>query len=78
MIRVRLFAALADAAGIDRVEVEAATVAALRASLAERFGPTFAARLERSRAWVDGDDVDEQAPLPDGAEVALLPPFAGG
>lgn len=78
MIRVRLFAALADAAGTDRVEVEAATVADLRRQLADRFGEPFAARLARSRAWVDGEDADPDERLLDGCEVALLPPFAGG
>lgn len=78
MIRVRLFAALADAAGVDRLEVEASTVAELRELLAGRYGEPFATRLTRSRAWVDGDDVAADAPLPPGVEVALLPPFAGG
>lgn len=78
MIRVRLFAALADAAGVDRCEVEAGSMAEVRTVLSDRFGEPFAGRLARSRAWVDGEDVAMDAPLADGVEVALLPPFAGG
>ncbi len=78
VVHVRLFAALADAAGTDRLTTSAGTVAQLRRELAERFGEPFTTRLSRSRAWVDGEDVDKDAPLPDGVEVALLPPFAGG
>lgn len=77
-VRVRLFAALADAAGTDRTTVEAATVAQLREVLAARYGQPFSDRLARSRAWVDGEDVAPDAPLAAGVEVALLPPFAGG
>lgn len=77
-VHVRLFAALAQAAGTDRLTVEASTIAELRASLAQQFGEPFAGRLARSRAWVDGEDHDPDAPLADGVEVALLPPFAGG
>ncbi|MFT5223345.1 MAG: molybdopterin converting factor small subunit [Glaciecola sp.] len=79
MIRVRLFAALAEAAGADRLEVDdVASVTELRATLAARFGEPFAGRLARSRAWVDGEDIDPDAPLGGGVEIALLPPFAGG
>jgi len=77
-VKVRLFAALRDAAGTAEITVQAATLAEVRAQLSERFGPTFTARLERSRAWVGGLDVALDHALSDGDEVAILPPFAGG
>lgn len=78
-VQVRLFAALADAAGTERLTVEdVATLTELRDALSARFGEPFTGRLARSRAWVDGEDLDPASPLADGVEVALLPPFAGG
>jgi molybdopterin synthase catalytic subunit len=78
-IRVLYFAAARDAAGLSS-EVLApvpATVGALRARLlAER--PGLARVLPRCRIAVDEDFVEDDAPLRDGAEVALVPPVAGG
>ena len=81
VVTVKLFAALRDAAGTGAVEVPAGQpLSAVLADLGERFGSTFARRVELAAVMVDGDpaDVESPAPLPAGAEVALLPPFAGG
>jgi molybdopterin converting factor small subunit len=79
---VRLFAALRDAAGTDVVEVGAPVpLVELLADLEGRFGRRFAERLALAAAMVDGtpaDKADGDAVVPAGAEVALLPPFAGG
>jgi molybdopterin synthase catalytic subunit len=78
-ITVLYFAGARDAAGTSR-EILAdvpATVRALRAALAAthpRLGPILA----RSRISVDQEFADDDAPLRDGAEVALIPPVAGG
>lgn len=80
-VSVKLFAALRDAAGTGEVSLPApTTMAQVCRELAERFGPRFAARLEVAAGMVDGIPTDQESTdeIPPGAEVALLPPFAGG
>ncbi len=78
-LRILYFAAARDAAGVAREELAEppATVAALRAALAARH-PGLARLLPRCRIAVDEAVADDQAALPDGAEVAVVPPVAGG
>jgi sulfur-carrier protein len=56
--------------------VTAGDLAALRAALGQQ--PALAPVLEVAALLVDGQTVDEHAPLVDGAVVDVLPPFAGG
>lgn len=78
-VKVLLFAALRESAGMASLEVEADSVAELLDQLRERFGEPFATRLDVASVLVDGQVVHSgSAPLADGAEVALLPPFSGG
>lgn len=80
-VRVRLFAALREAAGSEWVEVEATTPAALIAELGDRFGDVMVRRLRVATLLVDGDSVakrDTEVDLSTADEVVLLPPFAGG
>lgn len=79
-VRVRLFAALRDAAGEAECRLEPASVALLLERLRARYGETFAARLAIATILVDGQVVRPGAALevPDGAELALLPPVSGG
>jgi molybdopterin synthase catalytic subunit len=78
-ITVLFFAGARDAAGTSRETLVStpATVGDLRRRLAEahpRLGPVLA----RSRIAVDQDFAADDAPLRDGAEVAVVPPVAGG
>jgi molybdopterin synthase catalytic subunit len=77
-VTVLFFAAARDAAGVAREPLHPAppTVGALRRLLAGR--PGLAPVLARSRIAVDGEFAGDEAPLPDGAEVAIIPPVAGG
>jgi molybdopterin synthase sulfur carrier subunit len=79
-VTVRLFAALRDAAGTAQVEVPADTVAAIVAGLCDRFGEPFTSRVTVASGMLDGSRValDDDVDVPDGAELALLPPFSGG
>jgi len=78
-IRVLYFAAARDAAGVtgESLSPVPATVGALRTRLAAER-PGLARVLPRCRIAVDQDFVEDEAPLADGAEVALVPPVAGG
>lgn len=80
-VRVRLFAALREAAGAEWLEVEATTAAALITELGDRFGDVMVSRLRVATLLVDGDSVpkqDTEVDLTAADEVVLLPPFAGG
>jgi molybdopterin synthase sulfur carrier subunit len=79
MVRIRLFAALREAAGVAEVEAPPAPLQAILDELGDRFGDRFAAVLGYSSVLVDGERWrDPSTPVPDGAELALLPPFSGG
>jgi MoaE-MoaD fusion protein len=78
-VTVLFFAAARDAAGAARevLDPPPATVGALRAALAARR-PGLARLLPRCRLAVDQEFAPDDAPLADGAEVAVVPPVAGG
>ncbi|HEY2959244.1 MAG TPA: MoaD/ThiS family protein [Actinomycetota bacterium] len=79
MVRVRLFAALREAAGIAEVEVAPGTLGSVLADVRGRFDERFDAVLGYASVLVDGERRSDPASLvPDGAELALLPPFSGG
>lgn len=79
-VRVRLFAALRDAAGTGQTSVEATTVAGLVKELRTRYGEPFVGRLAASRVIVNTRQVphDSDVALSERDEVVLLPPFSGG
>ncbi len=78
-VTVLLFAAARDAAGAARLTLDPApaTAGALRAALAAAH-PGLARLLPRCRLAVDQEFAPDEAPLRDGAEVAVVPPVAGG
>ena len=79
-IEVRAFGGLAELAGGATLRVElpaGATVAELRTALACAH-PRLAPLLARCAVAVDLEVVLPTHPLHDGAEVAVLPPVAGG
>lgn len=78
MIRVRLFAALREAAGASEVEVEGRDVAQLVEDLSSRYGPRFGKIAQVSSFVVNGERASRSTILADGDEVAFLPPVSGG
>ncbi len=78
-VHVLYFAGARDAAGAARETIAdaPATVGALRGVLAA-VHPRLAAVLARSRIAVDEEFASDDAPLRDGAEVAIVPPVSGG
>ena len=77
-IRVRYFAAAADAAGREEeVLVDVATAGDLRGLLIERYGEPMARVLANGSFLIDGVvSRDDSARV--GSRADVLPPFAGG
>ena len=77
---VRYFAGARAAAGVaEDLAPDGLSLDELTAELAERRGERLAAVFKIASFLVDGVAWhDRQAPLPAGATVDVLPPFAGG
>ena len=78
-LRVSLFAGMALAVDHRSVDLtwSGGTAAALRSRLATEF-PAAAALLARSAVAVGNAYVADDAPVPGGADVAIIPPVSGG
>ena len=78
-VTVRLFAAAAEAVGADQLELPATTVRDVVTALVAAGGPDTPAVLDRCSFLVGGLRAGTaDAPVPAGAVVDVLPPFAGG
>ncbi|MDP8969319.1 MAG: MoaD/ThiS family protein [Actinomycetota bacterium] len=79
-VRVRMFAALREAAGRGETRVEPGRLPAVLDDLRARYGEPFTARLALCSVLLDGSTVqpDGDVEVVDGAELALLPPVSGG
>lgn len=77
-IRVRLFAALREAAGTSEVQVSGQTVGELADALAAAHGERFAKVASVSSFVVNGERATRVTPVAEGDEVAILPPVSGG
>jgi molybdopterin converting factor small subunit len=75
-VTVRYWAGAQRAAGVERESLTAATVGELRAQLAAR--PALARVAAVASFLVDGQQASEATALRQGAEIDILPPFAGG
>lgn len=74
-MEVLLFGLIAEAAGTDRIQVNATSIQELRELLVERVpslkGLSYSVAVDRSL-------VHENLALNGNEEIAVLPPFAGG
>jgi sulfur-carrier protein len=80
-VAVRFFAGARAAAGVaeDKIELpDGATVATLVTLLVEDHGPGLARVLAASTFLLDEVAGGAERTLYDGAQVDVLPPFAGG
>lgn len=79
VVTVRSFGALRELVGQHR-SLEAEHVAGLLDLLAAEHGDEFRRRMARATVVVGETTTahDDTTPLAPGAEVVLLPPFAGG
>lgn len=82
MIRheILLFAGLREAARRDAITIELPADARVRDLLAAvaREHPELAAGLPPCRVAIDQTFADQEAPVPEGSEIALIPPVSGG
>lgn len=76
-MRVKLFAAIRDAAGVDVVVVEANTVAEVAEQLRNRW-PAIALLIDRSRFAVNQVFARPETAIGENDEVAVIPPVSGG
>ncbi|SIN27219.1 MoaD/ThiS family protein [Micromonospora cremea] len=79
-LTIRYFAGARAAAGrSEEVTAAGRSLDDLTVELAQRHGDRMAAVLRVASFLVDGVTChDRQAPLPSGATIDVLPPFAGG
>lgn len=80
MIQVRYFAGAREASGVSTEDVPGPTTTGdLRAELTERHGARLSEVLPKCTLLVAGARAaSDGTPVPDGATVDVLPPFAGG
>jgi molybdopterin converting factor small subunit len=79
VLRVALFAGMAEAAGTRFAEIRWAggPVADLRTALGAAY-PAIGPLLARSAVAIGGRYATEDAPVPPAADVAIIPPVSGG
>jgi molybdopterin converting factor small subunit len=73
-----LFASAREAAGTARDIVPGSTVDEVLGAARARYGGSFAAVLEGSRVWLNGEAAAGDEAVGDADEVAVLPPVSGG
>lgn len=73
-----MFAGIREAAGTNRAEIDAGTVADVIAQACERFGPRFTELLPTCRIWLNGEPATGAESVGARDEVAILPPVSGG
>ncbi len=78
MIRVRLFAALREAAGASEVTGAGRTVGEIVDALSSLHGERFAAIAAVSSFVVNQERAERATPVAEGDELAILPPVSGG
>ncbi|MCE2726322.1 MAG: MoaD/ThiS family protein [Planctomycetaceae bacterium] len=79
MLRVALFAGMADAAGTRQAEIRwrGGSVADLRAALEAAY-PAIGGLLARSAVAIGNRYAADEAEVPATADVAIIPPVSGG
>jgi molybdopterin converting factor subunit 1 len=79
-VEVLVFARIREAAGATKVTLqieEPVRVATLRAALERRF-PEHSSLIRGCLFAIDGDYAAPESVIPEGAEVACIPPVSGG
>ncbi len=77
-VTLRLFAGAREIAGAGTMSYQANTVQDLLTQAQDDLGDEFTRILSISRVWINGEPAEEDLPISDGDEVAVLPPVSGG
>ncbi|MFS1512820.1 molybdopterin converting factor subunit 1 [Chengkuizengella sp. SCS-71B] len=83
MVKILLFAGLADAAGVREIEIDiikpSMTVENVKQLLKKQYTSTaFINELDKSFASINQEYVDQDSAVTDHDEVAFIPPVSGG
>lgn len=78
MARLRLFAQARECAGTAEADLPGTTVGEVIRAAVARYGERLDPVIQMSAIWVNGEPADENTPVADGDEVAVLPPVSGG
>jgi MoaD family protein len=78
VVKVRLFAALREAAGASEVEAPGTTAGEIVDALSARFGERFTKIAAVGSIVVNGERATRGTPVAEGDDVAILPPVSGG
>jgi len=76
-VTARLWAGVKEAAGVGEVAVEGETIAGVRDALAAAV-PAIADRLAYCRFALEDAFVADDAAVPEGATIDVIPPVSGG
>lgn len=80
MVCIRFWAGARELAGTAEQSLAAGSLAAVLTALRQEHGPRMGNLLSISVLLLDGVQVarDADVPVPDGAVLEVLPPYAGG
>jgi molybdopterin converting factor small subunit len=78
MPQIRLLGPARDAAGVATDEVPGSSVAEVLLAARLRYGEDFAALLEVSQVWLNGEPASVETSVGADDEIAVLPPVSGG
>ena len=78
MAILRLFAQAREAAGTGTATFPGSSVDEVIQAAITEYGDTFAAVVNMSKVWVNGEEVPRAHAVTDKDEVAVLPPVSGG
>ena len=78
MTRLRLLGPARDVAGVTSDEFPGSSVSEVLDQARVRYGADFAALLDVSQVWLNGDRVRGDSNVGRDDEIAVLPPVSGG
>ena len=78
MAKLILLGPAHDAAGRRDDVIDGATLEDVLAEAVTRYGTHFAALLDTSQVWINGEPAARSTPLGPHDEIMVLPPVSGG
>lgn len=78
MATLLFFGPLVDITGCRRDDMTGRTLDDFVEQARQRYGDSFSLALSSCAIWVNGEAIARDAPVPEQAEIAFLPPVSGG